>query len=144
MHLELRSLILDGRHQWEGDPPASEDDIASLIASSLISLPAEYLDLLRMSNGGTASLSGYPSYVRIWPALRADEYNRDYEVQKWLPGFIGFGDNGGPDMVGFDTRHGEPYPVCAIPFAPMEWDAAMGQVPDFNAFIRQLLPVAEG
>jgi hypothetical protein len=62
----------------------------------------------------------YPSYVRVWPAQTAIEYNRDYAVQ---------------DVVGFDTRQGEPYP-----FAPMEWEAAMGRAPEFAAFIQQLLP----
>jgi hypothetical protein len=102
--LDLRSLLLDGNHQWDGDPPVCEDDIATLMASSPAPLPAEYLSSLRTSDGGTASLSGYPSYVRNWPARTAVEHNHDYEVQNWLPGFIGFGDNGGPDMVGFDTR----------------------------------------
>jgi hypothetical protein len=88
-----------------------------------------------------ARTSGYPGYVRIWPAQTAIEYNREYEVQRWLPGFVGFGDNGGPDMVGFDTRRGEPYPVCAVPFAPMVWEDALGEVADFGAFIRLLLPI---
>jgi hypothetical protein len=140
--VELRALILGGGHQWDGNPPASEADIAALVAGSPVPLPAEYLALLRLSNGGTATLAGYPSYVRVWPARTAVEYNDGYEVQRWLPGFVGLGDNGGPDMVGFDTRAGEPYPVCAVPFVPMEWSAAMGTVPDFGAFIRQLLPVA--
>jgi len=138
--LELQTLILGNGHQWDGNPPASEAEIAELVAKLPAPLPEEYLALLRLSDGGTAMLSGYPSYVRVWPARTAIEYNRDYEVQRWLPGFVGFGDNGGPDMVGFDTRRGEPYPVCAVPFAPMEWAAAMGTVPDFGAFIRQLLP----
>jgi hypothetical protein len=141
--VELRTLILGGSHQWHGNSPAAEADIAALVAASPAPLPPDYLALLRLSDGGDASLSGYPSYVRIWPARTAIEYNRDYQVQKWLPGFIGFGDNGGPDMVGFDTRRGEPYMVCAVPFAPMEWEAAIGQMPDFGAFIRQLLPVEE-
>lgn len=139
--MELRLLLLDGGHKWAGNPPASEEDLAVLIAESPVPLPAEYLALLRLSDGGDAAMSGYPTYVRIWPARTAIEYNRDYEVQRWLPGFVGIGDNGGSDMVGFDSRRGEPYPVCAVPFAPMEWEAAMGQVPDFGTFIRQLLPI---
>jgi hypothetical protein len=139
--MELRALLLGGGHQWDGNPPASDGDIAALVAASAAPLPTAYLALLRLSDGGTAMLGGYPSYVRVWPARTAVEYNRDYEVQQWLPGFVGFGDNGGPDMVGFDTRNGQPYPVCAVPFAPMEWEAAMGQVSDFKTFIGQLLPV---
>jgi hypothetical protein len=132
---------MDGGHQWQGNLPASKEDIAVLLAASPAQLPAEYLELLRLNDGGHASMSGYPGYVRIWPARTAVEYSQDYEVQRWLPGFIAFGDNGGPDMVGFDTRKGEPYTVCAVPFAPMEWEAAMGQLLDFGAFIRQLLPI---
>lgn len=138
--LELRSLLLGGGHQWDANAPATEDAIAALVSASPVPLPSEYLALLRLSDGGAASLSGYPGYVRIWAARTAVEHNRDYEVERWLPGFVGFGDNGGPDMVGFDTRSGKPYRVCAIPFAPMEWEAAMGNVTDFSTFIQQLLP----
>src|SRR3954454_11385344 len=109
--MELQALLLSGKYQWDGKPPASEQDIAALIAASPAPLPADYIDLLRLSDGGTARLSGYPTYVRVWSARTAVADNRDYEVQERLPGFIGFGDNGGPDMVGFDTRGGEPYPV---------------------------------
>ena len=139
--MDLRTLILGGGHQWHGNPPASDEDIAELVATSPVPLPTEYLELLRLSDGGHASLSGYPSYVRIWSSQIAIIYNRDYEVQKFAPKFIGFGDNGGPDMVGFDTRQGEPYSVCSIPFVPLELESSMGQVPDFGVFIRQLLPV---
>lgn len=135
------SELLSGLYQWEGNPPSLQQDIAILVAETPVALPTEYLSLLRLSDGGTAIISGYPEYVRVWPALTAVEYNRDYEVQQWLPGFVGFGDNGGPDMVGFDTRKGQPYPVCAVPFVPMEWEAGMGWMPDFISFIGQLLPV---
>ena len=140
----LRTLLLGGGHQWDGNPPATAAAIAALVAASPRSLPGEYLELLRLSDGGHAFLSGELSYVRIWSALTAVEYNRDYEVQEWVPGFIGFGDNGGPDMVGFDTRRGEPYPVCAVPFTPMEWRRAeRGRVADFGMFIGQLRPIEQ-
>ena len=102
-------------------------------------LPPEYLDLLRISDGGEASLSGFPSYLRLWPARTVVESNRDYEVQRWVPGFVGFGDDGGPDIIGFDTRCGPPYPVRAVPFAPMEWESALDVAADFGEFIRRML-----
>jgi hypothetical protein len=142
--VDLRSLLLGGDYQWEGNPPATPEDIAALEAAFPVPLPADYLALLRLSDGGEAGLSGYPTYVRLWPALKVIDHNEGYQVSHWLPGFIGFGDNGGPDMVGFDTRHGEPYPVCSVMFAPMEWEGAMGQVADFRAFISQLLPRERG
>ncbi|MCQ2999949.1 SMI1/KNR4 family protein [Pseudomonas phytophila] len=137
--MDLRTLLLSGDYQFECDPPAAESSIEALIAATPVPLPCEYLELLRLSDGGEADMSGYPRYVRIWSALKAIENNRDYEVAKWLPGFIGFGDNGGPDMIGFDTRSGPPFPVCSVMFVPMEWESAMGTVPNFDIFIRQLL-----
>ncbi len=32
--MELRALLVDGGHQWDGNPPASEQDIADLVAVS--------------------------------------------------------------------------------------------------------------
>ena len=83
----------------------------------------------------------YPNYVRVWSAQLAIQYNRDYEVARNVPGFVAFGDNGGPDLVGFDTRGGEPLGVCSIPFFPMEWEHEMGRVTDLWALLEQLLPV---
>jgi hypothetical protein len=140
--VELRTL-LGGGYQWDGNPPASPEDVNALVAATPVPLPALYLELLRMCDGGHAFLSGTHGYVRIWPARIAVEYNLDYEVQEWVTGFVGFGDSGGPDMVGFDTRNGEPYPVCAMPFAPMEWRSVRGRVADFGVFIGQLLRVED-
>lgn len=138
--MELRTLLLSGEYQWEGNPPATPEDLASLEAAFPVPLPTDYLSLLQLSDGGEAELSGYPEYVRIWPAMQSINLNDGYLVSHWLPGFIGFGDDGSEEMVGFDTRLGEPYPVCAVPVAPMEWKTAMGKVMDFGAFISQLLP----
>jgi hypothetical protein len=137
--MDLRTIVLGGEHQWVGNPPATPEAVADLVAWSPVRLPSEYLGLLRLSDGGHASLSGYPSYSRIWQARTAVEYNRDYEIQRWLPGFVGFGDDGGPVIVGFDTRRGPPYPVRAVPFSPMEWASAVDVAADFEAFIRRML-----
>ena len=142
--MDLRSLFLNGEYQWEAKEPASEEAIAALVSAFTVELPDEYLSLLRLSDGGTAIISGYPEYVRVWSASRAVENNEGYEIERWLPGFAGFGDDGGLEMVGFDTRFDQPYRVCSIPFAPMRWECAMGEVSDFSTFIRQLLTIERG
>ncbi len=137
--MDLRSLLLSGKYQWDGNPPTTEQDITALVSSIPIPLPFEYLDLLRLSDGGEAQLCGFPNYVRIWSARLAIDYNQGYEVQQWLPGFVGIGDNGGGEMVGFDTRFGQPYRVCTIPFVPMEWDCLSLDATNFSIFIQRLL-----
>jgi hypothetical protein len=129
-----------GDHAWEGGPPADADVIQELADWSLGALPPEYLELLRLSDGGEGEFEGYPSYARLWPARTVIEYNQDYEVQRYLPGFIGFGDNGGPDLLLFDTRHGAPYPIVAVPFVPMELASAIDVAPDFGALLARLTP----
>ncbi len=99
------------------------------------------MNLLRMSDGGHASLTGYPSYARVWPARTVIESNRDYEIQRCVPGFVGFGDDGGEVVIGFDTRTGSPYPICAVPFVPMEWASANEVAANFNEFIGRMLPI---
>lgn len=140
--MNVEHFVLDGGYQWEAAPPATAQAIAALIASTVLPLPATYLQLLRLTNGGEASLACYPSYVRVWSSATVIAYNRDYDIPNQLPGLIGFGDNGGPDLVGFDTRAGQPYPVCAVPFVPMAWADAMLIVPNFDAFLHLLLPRA--
>ncbi len=138
--MNLQLLLLSGEYRWDANPMAAEADITALVSFCPVVLPSEYLELLRSSDGGDAQRSGYPSYVRFWSARMAIEYNQSYEIERWLPGFVGIGDNGGSELVGFDTRFGQPYRVCTIPFVPMSWDDAVGNSIDFLAFIRQLLP----
>jgi hypothetical protein len=141
--MDLQTLLLSGKYQWDGNSQANEEDIAALVSWCPVELPSEYLELLRSSDGGEAQLSGYPHYVRIWSARNAIEQNLGYEIQHWLPGFIGIGDNGGSELVGFDTRCGKPYRVCTIPSMPMTWDDALGDAIDFWAFMQTVTKKSE-
>jgi hypothetical protein len=134
--MKLQTLL--AQSAWDGNRPAAKPDITALVAWSPVPLPADYLALLRLSDGGHATRSEYPSYVRFWPARTVVEYNRDYEVQQWVPGLVGFGDDGGPVFVAFDTRRGPPYSIVAVPFAPMEFESAQVVAVDFAAFVAQL------
>lgn len=137
--MNLQTLPFDEKDRWDGNSPATEEDLTALMSWCPVELPFEYLELLRSSDGGEAQLSGYPHYVRIWSARNAISQNLGYEIQSWLPEFIGIGDNGGSELVGFDTREGKPYRVCTIPSMPMTWDDALGDAIDFRTFIGRLL-----
>nr|WP_157470172.1 hypothetical protein [Gemmata sp. SH-PL17] len=52
---------------------------------------------------------------------------------------MGFGDDGGEVLIGFDTRHDSPYPIRAVPFTPMEWSSAIDVADDFHEFIGRML-----
>jgi hypothetical protein len=65
-------------------------------------------------------------------------HNDGYEVPRWVPGLIGFGDDGGPTLLAFDTRRGPPYPVVAVPFVPMELGSVEVLSGSFGEFVGRL------
>jgi hypothetical protein len=130
--------LLGGEFAWDGNPPSAQVEIDQLVGWFPIAPPTEYLDWLRKSDGGTAIRSVYPTYARIWSAEMVPKNNEGYQVQDWVPGFVGIGDDGGEVIVGFDTRSGPPYPVLAVPFMPMEFESSERLASDFAEFIGKL------
>jgi hypothetical protein len=65
--------------------------------------------------------------------------NEGYQVQEWVPGFVGVGDDGGEVIVGFDTRSNPPYPVLVVPFVPMEFESSECVASDFAEFMTKLI-----
>ncbi len=127
--------ISDGRAGiWRPAPPADEGAVQSLREHSRVDLPSAYLTQLAESNGGEGDLGAEPGWVVLWPAERVIEYNDMYDIADVLPGFYGFGDNGGGELLAFDTRTGSPYPVVAIPWIPMEPEFAVRIAPSFAQF----------
>src|SRR5919108_4703349 len=87
--------------KWYTEPPASEAALEQLQQQSKLRLPTDYLDLLRYSNGGQGVLAVRPYLFRLWPAEEVIENNLDYEMPDYVPGFFGFGDNGGGEFFAF-------------------------------------------
>ncbi len=121
---------------WHPQPPAQPSAINNLLASSRLDLPANYLDLLNFSNGGEGELSVFPGWFSLWPAEEVVQLNEGYEVQKWLPGFFGFGSSGGGEMLAFDTRTQQPWKIYSVPFVGMAEEEAVLVAESFATFIK--------
>jgi hypothetical protein len=129
----------DGLPGWTIRPPgATPVAIQGLSSGSPIQLPSEYLELLRFSNGGEGELAVAPGWFLFWPAEDVIEFNRGYNLSEYLPGFFGFGSNGGGELLAFDTRNGEPLAVVMVPFIPLDPSEAVIIAPDFSTFIRAI------
>jgi hypothetical protein len=99
-------------------------------------LPSDYLDFLRFSDGGCGSLPVDPwRFDSLWKATELVEFNRNYQVPIYCPGFFAIGSTGGGDMIAFDMRGAQPWPVVSIPCIGMEPDAASPVAPDFRSFV---------
>ena len=99
-------------------------------------LPAEYVEFLKLSNGAEGFI-GKNAYVMLWGAEELASMNQSYEVQKYAPGLVIFGSDGGGEAYGFDTRH--PYwPIVKMPFIGMNWAVAWSIDGTFNEFLKRL------
>lgn len=115
----------DGMGIWRGEAPASEVAIRQLLADSGLPLPESYLNQLRRSNGGEGDLAVEPGWISFWKAEEVIALNKGYEVAENLPGFFGFGSNGGGEMLVFKIVPSKQLPIYMIPFIPMSEDGAV-------------------
>jgi SMI1 / KNR4 family (SUKH-1) len=142
--MDILEALRDGLSGWQTRPPgASPDVIDKLSVESPITLPVDYLNLLRFSNGGEGELGVEPGWFQLWPAENVVEHNRGYNLSEWLPGFFGFGSNGGGELFAFDARHGEPWPVVMVPFCPLDSAEAVTMASSFAGWLRALGRVKE-
>jgi hypothetical protein len=101
-------------------------------------LPSAYLEFLQSTGGGEGDLGVEPGWIQFWPAEQLIDLNRSYEVELNLPGFFGFGSNGGGELFAFDMRgDGEPQ-VVMVPFIPMAASEARVIAPSFEKLRRHL------
>jgi hypothetical protein len=76
---------------WLPNPPASEDLLGRLANWATLSLPDDYLALLRWANGGEGPVGDV--YLSIWRCESVSNLNEGYGIQTHLPEVIAIGDD---------------------------------------------------
>src|SRR4051812_46901681 len=119
--MDVAAVITEALAGWTDVPgPAKPAAVARLAAGAPVPLPDEYLALLRLHDGGEGELGAEPGWFCLWPAAEVLTNNREYELPEFLPGFFGFGSNGGGELLALDCRGPRPWPVVMVPFAPLD------------------------
>ncbi len=67
-----------------------------------VSLPEEYVAFMAESNGGEIEVAG--NRLRLWPIEDLVYMNEGYEVDRYVPGLVLFGTDGGMEAYGFENR----------------------------------------
>lgn len=129
---------LPNKAHWYPQPPASSEAVEALRTQSGLDLPRAYLAFFEQSNGGDGDLGIAPGWLSLWSIEEVLGLNRDYEVQQWIPGFFGFGTNGGGELLAFDTRTPHPWKIYMIPFVPMDANDALLVAEDFASFAQAI------
>jgi hypothetical protein len=98
--------------------PGASENLLKMVESQLgVSLPPEYADFLKYSNGAEGTI-GENSYLVLWPVEEIAPLNKAYAVGEFAPGLLLFGSDGGGVGYAFDTRS-ETMPIVEVPFIGM-------------------------
>lgn len=121
---------------FQGNSPISALEIEKFEATSGLSLPLDYLEFLKRSNGGEGFI-GPNSYVILWKLNDLIDLNRSYQVAEYAPGLFVFGSDGGGEAYAFDMRPSLPT-IVSIPFVGMDLSVVRFISPTFTGYLDTL------
>lgn len=126
---------VDSLSEMQLNEAASKDLVRVLAETLPTSIPEDYFDFLMHNNGGEGFVGD--EYLIMFKAEEIVRFNQEYEVEKYAPGLLLFGSNGGGEGYAFDTTN-EKCPVMKVPFIGMDrcYAKVMGQ--NLSDFISRL------
>jgi hypothetical protein len=127
MYQELEKLNLRN--------PAQDEDIFTFENETNGKLPTDYVEFLKISNGGEGFIG--ENYIILWGVDELVSMNRSYEVQINSPGLLVFGSDGGGEAYGFDMRNPQ-WLIVKVPFIAMIWKDARPISDSFRGFLELL------
>ena len=78
--------------------------------------PDDYVKYFEGDGVAEGTTEGDPGYFQLWPPDEVEEMNAQLGVNAKLPGFLGFGSDGGGELLAFDKKGS----VFMIPMVGME------------------------
>jgi hypothetical protein len=114
--------------------PASLQTIATVENKLGVKFPRDYIELMMYSNGCEGNIG--ESYIQIWPIEEVIDANEACEVEKYTPGLILFGSDGGGEAFAFDMRE-DKIKYIMVPYM-LEFDAVIEQGSSLLVFFERL------
>jgi len=101
-----------------------------------INLPSQYVEYVEQGGLAEGFTGGgrMPGYFALWPLGDIKAWNKDYEVEEYAPGFLGFGGDGGGEMLAFDSSGA----VFVLPLIGMEPDQAIKVAESWQEFAQRI------
>ena len=120
---------------FSSNQPAEGNHFAEVEAHFRCRLPSQYRLFMSDRDGGEGFVGG--QYLILWRASELLEFNREYEVEKYAPGLLLFGSNGGGEAFAFDTREVS-VRIVMVPFIGMSLKDAAPVADSFENFLSSL------
>ena len=110
------------------------EEIVIVVEEKLnINFPKDYREFVLESNG-VAGAIGDNAYLIIWPIEELVDLNEGYGVEKFTPGLVYFGSDGGGMAYAFDVRK-EQMKIVEIPFESIHIEDANVIADTFEDFL---------
>ncbi|MDO8846220.1 SMI1/KNR4 family protein [Methylicorpusculum sp.] len=76
-----------------------------------------------------------PEWYVLWRPEEIEEFNRDYQLSEYAPGYLTFGGNGGGELLVVNVQ-GEVFYIPAIGMAPDTAIKIANNLEEFKGFMR--------
>ncbi|EGU39779.1 hypothetical protein [Vibrio splendidus] len=81
-------------------------------------------------------LSVEPEWYVLWQPEELEEFNRDYQIAEYAPGFLTFGGNGGGELL-FVNEAEEVFYMPSIGIAPESAIKIANSLQEFKGYMQQ-------
>jgi hypothetical protein len=129
--------VLRDLKRFELRPGATPKKIEALKKWARGKLPESYLDFLKFSNGGEGFVGKY-AYLLLYPAEDIPKLVKAAGVDRFAPGLILIGSDGGDTVYAFDTNQ-ESTPIVAASAECLSLDNTKTIGSDFEEFLTYLI-----
>ena len=115
---------------------ASEASLNEFMAATGVHLPAQYLEYMKMSNGGEGYV-GQSSYLALFPIEKIMPINKAAATEEFAPGLLIFANNGMGTSYAFDTRDSK-MTIIEVDDMELSFEAAVPRGGTFVEFLEYL------
>lgn len=121
--------------QFNKHPPATPEQIETFSSATGLTLPPDYKSFLSVANGGEGMV-GTNAYLILWGIEELTPLNKAYQVEKYVPGLLFFGSDGGGEAYAFNTCN--KMRVVRVPFVGMGVSTVQPIAENFTDFLEYL------
>ena len=101
-----------------------------------VDLPNDYIAYLEGTGVAEGFTEGLPGYFALWHPDEIEASNRDLQVVTYAPGFLGFGTDGGGELLAFDVSGA----VFMLPMIGMEPQYANRIANSWHEVVQRITP----
>lgn len=99
-----------------------------------MTLPEDYIAYGASNGPKEGALAIEPGWFQLWEIAEVEQWNREYHISEFAPGFLGFGSSGGGELLAFDPASR----IVMIPMVGLSPDEAKLVANSWSEFVEKI------